>query len=74
LDPEKKEKKSVIIPDSVRESSPETSELKQINRLNEIKNLVVKADEIYVAEPPNPDLFEWDERYTAISCRIYLYL
>jgi len=62
LDTEKKKKRS-ISPVSTRESSPETSELKQINRMNEIKNLVVKADEIYVAEPPNPDLFEWDERY-----------
>jgi hypothetical protein len=49
-------------PGSDRESSPETSEAKTIKRLKDIRDLVVKDSEKFVAEPPNPDLFEWDEK------------
>ena len=49
-------------PESDRGSSPETAEAKTIIRLKEIQDLVVKDSEKFVAEPPNPDLFEWDEK------------
>ncbi|XP_040571096.1 uncharacterized protein [Lepeophtheirus salmonis] len=40
--------------------SPECEELKRLKRLKEIQELVVKEDEKYVDEPPDPNLFEWD--------------
>ena len=42
--------------------SPETDELKQLKRMKEIQDLVVKEEEKYVAEPLDPDLFEWDNK------------
>ena len=47
---------------SDRSSSPETNEAKTLKRLKDIQDLVVKESEKYVADPPNPDLFEWDEK------------
>jgi hypothetical protein len=49
-------------PESDGRSTPETEEAQTIIRLKEIQDLVVKDSEKYVAEPPNPDLFEWDPK------------
>ena len=40
--------------------SPECDELKRLRKLKEIQELVVKDSEKYVAEPLDPNLFEWD--------------
>jgi hypothetical protein len=45
-----------------RDSSPETHEAQTIQKLKDIQELVVKDSEKFVAEPPNPDQFEWDEK------------
>ncbi len=60
LAPEKRRPRTPTPED--RDSSPETSEALTIKRLKEIENLVVKDSEKYVAEPMNPDMFEWDEK------------
>ncbi|CAB4066218.1 SON [Lepeophtheirus salmonis] len=46
--------------DRKQSQSPECEELKRLKRLKEIQELVVKEDEKYVDEPPDPNLFEWD--------------
>merc|ERR1711976_783826 len=40
----------------------ETDELKRLKRMKEIQDLVVKEEEKYVAEPLDPELFEWDNK------------
>lgn len=47
----------------IRDSSPETEEAKTLKKLKDIQDLVVKDEEKYVAEPLNPDMFEWDEKW-----------
>ena len=43
-----------------RSPTPDCEELKRLKRMKEIQDLVVKEEEKYVAEPLDPDLFEWD--------------
>lgn len=45
-----------------RSPSPETEELKQLKKMKNIQDLVVKESEKYVAEPLDPELFEWDDK------------
>ena len=45
-----------------RSPTPETDELKRLKRMKEIQDLVVKEEEKYVAEPLDPELFEWDNK------------
>ena len=45
-----------------RTPSPESEELKRLKRMKEIQDLVVKEEEKYVAEPLDPNLFEWDDK------------
>ena len=45
-----------------RDSSPETEEAKTLKKLKDIQDFVVREEEKYVAVPPNPDMFEWDEK------------
>ena len=45
-----------------RSPTPETEELKRLKRMKEIQDLVVKEEEKYVAEPLDPELFEWDNK------------
>ena len=44
-----------------RSPSPDCPELKKLRELKAIQELVVKDSEKYVAEPPDPKLFEYDE-------------
>ena len=45
-----------------RTPSPDTDELKRLKKMKQIQDLVVKEEEKYVAEPLDPDLFEWDPK------------
>ena len=45
-----------------RSPTPESMELKQLKRMKEIQDLVVKEEEKYVAEPLDPNLFCWDDK------------
>lgn len=47
-------------PKKKRSPSPECEELQKLRKLKEIHELVVKDDEKFVAEPPDPSQFEWD--------------
>lgn len=46
-----------------RSPSPECEELKRLKMLKEIHELVVRNDEMFVAEPADPRNFEYDERW-----------
>merc|ERR1739836_253657 len=39
-----------------------TEELKRLKKMKQIQDLVVKEEEKYVAEPLDPELFEWDDK------------
>ena len=45
-----------------RSPTPESMELKQLKRMKEIQDLVVKEEEKYVAEPLDPAQFMWDDK------------
>merc|ERR550532_2956307 len=45
-----------------RSPTPDTEELKRLKKMKQIQDLVVKEEDKYVAEPLDPDLFQWDDK------------
>ena len=64
---DKKDKEAKILAEKERRKrerspTPESMELKQLKRMKEIQDLVVKEEEKYVAEPLDPAQFMWDDK------------